>query len=177
MIKWFGKQKGLSYVILRYFNVCGASDDGLIGDSKKPSSLLVQNAVRGALGIEKFYLTCPRVDTADGTPVRDYINVVDLNEAHYLALKYLLKGGRSETINLGTGKGNSVLEVVNKVQDLTGAKFTVGKSKPRDGEYAKMIADTNKARKVLGWEHKRDIADSVKSLIKWYNLHPNGWDK
>ena len=82
MIEWYGKLKGLNYVILRYFNVCGASDDGEVGDSKRPSVLLVQNTVRGALGIEPFYLTCPSVDTPDKSPIRDYINVVDLNEAH-----------------------------------------------------------------------------------------------
>src|SRR3989338_9215573 len=94
MIQWYGKTKDIRYSILRYFNVCGASDDGLIGDSKKPSSLLVQNAVRGALGIEPFYLTCPKVNTPDGTPIRDYINVVDLNEAHISALNYLFDGGK-----------------------------------------------------------------------------------
>ena len=86
MLQWYGKLSDLKYVILRYFNVCGASDDGIFGDSKKPSVLLVQNLVRGALGIEPFYLTCLKVDTPDGTPIRDYINVVDLNEAHVLAL-------------------------------------------------------------------------------------------
>ena len=90
VIQWYGKLKEFNYMILRYFNVCGANDDGSIGDSKKPSSLLVQNAVRGALDIEKFYLTCPEVATPDKTPIRDYINVVDLNEAHLKALEYLL---------------------------------------------------------------------------------------
>src|SRR5258706_2349372 len=89
MIEWYGKLRGLNFVILRYFNVCGASDDGEIGDSKNPSVLLMQNAVRGALDIEPFYLTCPKVDTPDGTPIRDYINVVDLNNAHLKALEYL----------------------------------------------------------------------------------------
>ena len=117
-LDWYSKLKDLNYIILRYFNVCGASDDGVIGDSKKPSSLLMQNAVRGALGIEPFYLTCPEVDTPDGTPIRDYINVVDLNEAHILALNYLQKGGKSEIVNLGTGNGNSVLEIVKEVQTL-----------------------------------------------------------
>jgi len=69
MIEWYGKLKGLNYVILRYFNVCGASDDGEVGDSKRPSVLLVQNTVRGALGIEPFYLTCPSVDTPDKSPI------------------------------------------------------------------------------------------------------------
>ncbi len=88
MIEWYGKLDKLNYMIFRYFNVCGASEDGEIGDSKDPSVLLVQNAVRGALGIEPFFLTCPTVDTPDKTPIRDYINVVDLNEAHIKALEH-----------------------------------------------------------------------------------------
>ncbi len=179
MIEWFGKLKGLNYIILRYFNVCGASDDGLIGDSKKPSSLLVQNAVRGALGIEEFHLTCPEVDTPDKTPIRDYINVVDLNEAHLLAVKKLesLNDNRlTEIINLGTGTGNSVLEIVNQVESITGKKIERKKGETRQGEYAKMIASIEKAKTILGWQPKRTIKDSVSSLVKWYNNHPKGWD-
>lgn len=175
MIDWHGQLQGLNYVILRYFNVCGASDDGLIGDSKNPSVLLVQNAVRGALGIEPFYLTCPEVNTPDKTPIRDYINVVDLNTAHIYALEYLFKGGKSETINLGTGTGNSVLEIINEVENTTGFKFQLKKTTPRQGEYAKMIADITKAKTVLNWQPTRTIKNSVEALIKWYKNHPNGW--
>ena len=166
MIYWYGKLKGLNYVVLRYFNVCGASDDGLIRDSKNPSVLLVQNAVRGALGIGLFHLTASKVDTLDGTPICDYINVVDLNEAHLLALFYFKKGGQNEIINLGTGSGNSVLEVIEVVQKITGKKFKIEKSKSRKGEAAKMIADIKKVEKVLGWKPKRSVKDSVDSLVK-----------
>ncbi len=176
IIEWYGKLKNINYVILRYFNVCGASDDGVIGDSKKPSTLLVQNAVRGALGIEPFHLTCAKVDTPDGTPIRDYVNVVDLNEAHIKALDYLFKGGKSELIGLGTGTGNSVLEIVNKVQGLCDVSFDLKQGEARKGEYAKMIADISKAKKILGWKPKRSIEDSIKSLIKWYKRNPSGWE-
>lgn len=177
IIKWYATLKGMKYVILRYFNVCGASDDGLIGDSKKPSSLLMQNAVRGALGIEPFALTCPEVATPDKTPIRDYVNVVDLNEAHLAALQYILADNASEIINLGTGTGNSVLEIIDKVKEITGAEFAVGKSTPRAGDDAKKIANIDRAKQVLGWAPKRSIADSVTSLITWYKSHPHGWDK
>lgn len=177
IIEWFNRIKSINYIILRYFNVCGASDDGLIGDSKKPSTLLVQNAVRGALGLDKFYLTCPVVETKDKTPIRDYINVVDLNEAHKKALIYLLNNGKSEIINLGTGKGNSVLEIINAVWKITKKRFDLKKTVPRQGEYAKMIASVNKAKKLLNWQPKRTINDSVRSLIRWYQKHPQGWNK
>jgi len=176
-IQWFAKIKGIQYCILRYFNVCGATMDGSIGDSKKPSSLLVQNAVRGALGIEKFYLTCPEVDTPDKTPIRDYIDVIDLNEAHLKALEYLLSTKKSEIINLGTGAGSSILEVVNQVKKLTGMEIPIEKANTRLGDDAKKIADITKAEKILGWKPKRTIEDSVKSLIIWYKNHPNGWNK
>ena len=175
LIEWFGRLKLFNYIILRYFNVCGASDDGLIGDSKKPSTLLVQNAVRGALEIEKFYLTCPEVDTPDKTPIRDYINVVDLNEGHLAAINYLTKGGKSDIINLGTGTGNSVLEVIKEVQAITGVKFPLEKDTLREGDDAKKIASIKKAKKVLGWQPRRMIKDSIESLVKWYRGHPQGW--
>ncbi len=177
VIQWYGKLRKFNYMILRYFNVCGASDDGTVGDSKKPSSLLVQNAVRGALGIEKFYLTCPEVDTPDKTPIRDYVNVVDLNEAHLKAYEYIKKTGNSDIINLGTGTGNSVLEVVQQVKKITGKEIPVEKANTRQGDDAKKVADIKRAREVLGWEPKRTIEDSVKSLVEWYKNHPQGWDK
>ena len=177
IIEWYGKMFDIRYLILRYFNVCGASDDGLIGDSKKPSTLLVQNAVRGALRIEPFYLTCPEVDTPDQTPIRDYINVMDLNEAHLAALEYLFKKGESEIINLGTQAGNSVLEIVNKVQEVTGFKFEIKKTTPRKGDPARLVASIKKAEAILGWEPKRKIEESIKSLISWYNSHPHGWER
>jgi UDP-glucose 4-epimerase len=175
VIQWYAKLKNFNYMILRYFNVCGAAEDGSIGDSKKPSTLLVQNAVRGALGIEKFYLTCPEVDTPDKTPIRDYIDVVDLNTAHLKALEYLISTGKSEIINLGTGAGNSVLEVVNQVKKLTGIEIPIEKANTRQGDDAKKIADISKAEKILGWKPSKTIEDSVKSLLVWYKSHPNGW--
>lgn len=178
IIKWYGKVKNLNYVILRYFNVSGASDDGVFGYSKNPSTHLTENAVKSALGIVPFYLTYQEADTADGSPIRDYVNVVDLNEAHKKAIEYLSADGKSEIINLGTGSGNSVLEIVNKVQELTGKKFDVKPAAdPRSGEAPKLIASIEKAKNILHWQPKRTIEDSVRSLIVWYKNHPQGWEK
>src|SRR3990167_11422695 len=177
MIDWLSKEYGFNYVILRYFNVCGATDDGTIGDSKHPSPHLMQNAVRGALGIEPFQLTCGKFDTPDGTPIRDYVNVVDLNEAHILALNYLLNGGKSEVINLGTGDGNSVMEIIKKVEEATGKKIEVKQGEARKGEYAKMIASTEKAKSILKWSPHHSLQESVKTLVAWYTKHPHGWEK
>lgn len=176
IIEWYGTSLGLKYVILRYFNVAGATIDGALGDSKKPSVHLIQNAVRGALEIEPFMLTCPEVDTPDKTPIRDYVNVVDLNEAHVAAVDYLSNSKQSEIINIGTGTGNSVLEIVDTVKKVTGASFTFDKTTPRQGETAKMIASIEKADRVLGWKPHRTIEDSITSLVAWYKAHPNGWN-
>lgn len=175
IIEWYGRSLGLQYCILRYFNVSGATDDGSIGDSKKPSTLLIQNAVRGALGIEKFYLTCPKVETPDKTPIRDYINVVDLNEAHVKAVEYLSGNKINEVINLGTGSGNSVLQIIDTVKKLTGTQFAYDSTTPREGENATLIASIDKAEKILGWKPTRTIEDSIRSLVTWYKAHPNGW--
>jgi UDP-glucose 4-epimerase len=174
-LRWYSTLGKLKYVALRYFNVCGATDNGEIGDSKNPSVHLMQNAVRGALGIEPFYLTCGRFDTPDGTPIRDYVNVVDLNEAHIKALEYLFNGGSSEIINLGTGDGNSVMEIVQQVEEITGKKINVDQGPARAGEYAKMIASTKKAKEILGWVPGRTLKNSVESLVSWYTKHPHGW--
>lgn len=176
IIDWFGRIYGLRSVRFRYFNVTGAASDGVIGDSKKPSQLLVQNAVRGGLGMESFKLNYSRVTTKDGSPVRDYVNVEDLVEAHVLALDYLVKGGESQVFNLGTGSGYSVLEVVKKVKEIIGVDFEVGEEERRKGDIAELYAKTEKVKEILGWKAKRGLKESVESLVKWYKNRPNGWD-
>jgi UDP-glucose 4-epimerase len=174
MLPWYATF-GVRYVILRYFNVCGASSTGMIGDSKKPSQLLMQNAVRGAMGIEPFAFTCAKVKTPDGTPIRDYIDVEDLAQAHFSAFSYLEKGGKSDVFNLGNGKGYSVKEIVSEVEKIFGLKLNRKKAPARKGEYAKIFADPQKARKTLNWRPRKSIRESVESLKKWYTGHPRGY--
>lgn len=177
ILSLYAKTSNLQVVFLRYFNVCGASDDGSIGDSKNPSFHLVQNTVRGALGLAPFELNYAKVHTPDGSPIRDYVNVVDLGLAHTKAVEYLLRGGSSDAFNIGTGTGNSVLEIIDEVKKLTGKDFPVGQSvQPRTDEADKMIADIKKADQILDWRPQRTLAESVKTLIKWYTSHPRGWN-
>src|SRR5579885_894528 len=175
MLEWYGKRELLQYVILRYFNVTGASDDGLIGDSKKPSSLLIPNVIRGALGIASFSLTYSLVDTKDYSPVRDFINVVDLNTVHLKALDYLEKTGKNQIINVGTGTGCSVLQIVKMVEKLTGVTIALEKAMPRRGEIPVMIAKNDKAQHLLHWQPEHSLEDSLRSLITWYQKRPEGW--
>ena len=178
MLAWYSKLGILEYVALRYFNVCGATDDASIGDSKRPSFHLMQNAVLGAMGLREFTFNYATVDTPDGSPIRDYVNVVDLGEAHVAALQFLQREKRTEIFNLGTGTGNSVLEIVNMVKKITGKDFAVS-SDPnrRTGEANSMVADYQKAKKMLGWTPKRNLEQSVKSLMTWYTTHPKGWER
>lgn len=175
LLKEYGGKKKLNYVILRYFNVTGASDDGLIGDSKKPSTLLVQNLTRASLNMEPFSSTYSYVETPDHSPIRDFINVTDLNNAHLLALEYLQKGGKNEAFNLGTGKGYSVEEIIKKTEEITKKKITLIKSNQRTDEVSVMIASIDKAKRVLGWQPEHDLKDSINSLVSWYTSNPQGW--
>lgn len=176
IMDWYSKTNLMKYIFLRYFNVTGASDDSALGDSKNPSFHLIQNAVKGALGLSKFELNYAPVKTPDGSPIRDYVNVVDLAEAHILALKYLLEKNESDVFNLGTGSGNSVLEIVKLVKEKTGVDFEVCMSdNRRKGEADKMIADNTKAEKILGWKPKHTLEQSIDSLISWYKKYPKGW--
>jgi UDP-glucose 4-epimerase len=137
----------------------------------------VQNAVRGALGIEEFKLTCPEVNTPDHTPIRDYIDVLDIVDAHIAALKYLQEGRPSEIFNLGNGRGWSVKEIVNAVKKELGVEFPIKKGEARKGEYAEVYADPRKAEEIIGWKPQRGLSESILSLKKWYGRKPGGYSK
>lgn len=178
LLEWYDKLKKISYISLRYFNVCGATDDGEYGDSKRPSFHLVQNVVRGALGLDQFEFNYASVKTPDGSPIRDYVNVVDLAMAHVKAVEFLFEKRHSKVFNIGTGVGDSVLEIVNKVKEISGKDFPVNAAKQRrTGEADKMVADYTKAKKLLGWQPEHTLENSVRSLIKWYQKYPNGWQQ
>lgn len=176
MTYWYSRAYDLRVAVLRYFNVCGASQDGQFGDSKHPSPHLVQNLVRGAMQIAPFALTCPTVDTPDGTPIRDYIDVEDLARAHALAEDYLQQHAGWTDFNLGNGRGYSVKEMLTTVEQIVGQPVsTQADSQPRQGEYAAVYADPRKAERLLGWRVQKDLAASITSLRTWYQAHPDGY--
>lgn len=177
MIKWYHELHSLQFAVMRYFNVCGAAADGTIGDSKKPSQLLMQNAVRGAMKIAPFSYTCPPVDTPDGTPIRDYIDVEDLVMAHLMAYEKLDdEQVNGEVFNLSNGEGFSVKEIVSAVEKEFQVEIEKVPSEARKGEYAKVYAVPQKARDFLGWRAQKTLIDSIASMKKWYTGHPQGWD-
>lgn len=175
LIQYYGKLGKVDYVIFRFFNVCGASTDGLIGDSKKPSLLLMQNAVRGAMGLEKFELTCSEVKTPDKTPIRDYIDVEDLAVAHNRALDFLRSGKKNKIFNLGNGSGYSVKQIISEVEKVFSLKIAVKKGVARKGENAKIYADNSEAKKHLKFKPSKNLKASILSLKKWYEGHPRGY--
>lgn len=137
----------------------------------------MQNAVRGAMGIEPFSYTCAKVKTKDGTPIRDYIDVEDLVRAHFAAYGYLEKKGKNDIFNLGNGKGHSVKEIVSQVEKEFDTKIEKKEGKTRQGEYAEIFADPQKAQDMLKWKPQKSLKESIESLREWYEKFPNGYKK
>jgi UDP-glucose 4-epimerase len=160
---------GLSYLILRYFNVAGADPAGRAGQATKGATHLIKVAVETALGLR------PRIDvygtdydTPDGTCIRDYIHVSDLVRAHADALRYLRGGGTPLTLNCGYGHGASVLEVIDTVKRVAGVVFEVALGARRPGDPAAIIADGRRIRSLLGWQPQFDeLAIIVGHALAW----------
>lgn len=176
ILKWFSKIYNLNYVIFRYFNVCGNDEKAEIGYSKNPSTHLVDNAVKGALNLMDFKLTCAKVGTPDGTPIRDYVDVRDLVQAHYFAYEYLSKGGESNIFNLGTGTGYSVLQIISEIEKLLNVQMPRSYGDARAGEYSEVYATYKKAEEILGWKPIKSLEESVSSMVAWYTSHPDGFN-
>ncbi len=163
----YSRAYGLRYVAFRYFNAAGADESGTIGEKHDPETHLIPLILQAIQGkraaLEIFGDDYP---TADGTCIRDYIHVNDLAEAHALGLEYLVKG-ESGAMNLGTGKGYSVHEVVAAVEKTTGRKVPTHIGPRRAGDPAELVADPSRAEELLNWKAKRSLEDIVASAWKW----------
>jgi UDP-glucose 4-epimerase len=162
-----------SYIIFRYFNVAGARGDGSIGEAHQPETHLIPNILKSVKGkgpaLTIFGKDYP---TKDGTCVRDYIHVQDLVEAHYLGVKAFKKGVRNNVFNLGTQSGYSNLEVIKAVEKVTGKKVSYSVGPRRAGDPPKLIASSQKARKILGWKPQRDLIKIVEDAWGWEKYRP-----
>ncbi len=162
---------GLRSVSLRYFNAAGADAGGEIGELHEPETHLIPSALEAAAGsrpeIEVFGTDYP---TPDGTCIRDYIHVSDLAEAHAAALEYLAEGGPTTALNLGTGVGHSVSEVLAMVEEVTGMRLQRRLSARRPGDPPVLVADPSRAKQVLGWTAQRDLRQMVDSAWRWMVL-------
>jgi UDP-arabinose 4-epimerase len=161
---------GLKSVALRYFNACGADEEGEIGEMHDPEPHLIPRIIMAALGqISHIDVMGTDYATPDGTAIRDYIHVQDLADAHVAALNYLLQGSSSNAFNLGTGKGHSVLDVIKAVERASNLKVPVNYAPRRSGDPAHLVADNSKAKQVLGFEPKYlDIEKSVRTALRWH---------
>lgn len=179
MMKWCDKAYGMKYVALRYFNVAGAKEDGSIGEDHNPETHLIPIVLQVALGKREFITIYGEdYDTEDGTCIRDYVHVEDLIEAHILALKYLMNGGESNIFNLGSSQGFSVKEIVDSVRKVTGLSIPAKIGERRAGDPAKLVASSEKAREVLGWNPTRtNIEKIIEDAWRWHKGHRDGFEK
>jgi len=183
--KWLAEQalecaaedRALRYVALRYFNAAGAEFDASAGEELTGAVNLVPMVMRAALG------TLPAVEiygadypTPDGTAIRDYIHVLDLAEAHMRSLEYLCGGSPSVRLNVGTGTGTSVRQIVAETERVTGRSIAVVESDRRAGDPAAVWASVELADRTLGWRSRYGIDDIVRSAWAWHSSHPDGFD-
>jgi UDP-glucose-4-epimerase GalE len=162
---------GLRSVFLRYFNACGCSVDGKIGEDHDPETHLIPLALMAVLGdVEKLTIFGTDYPTADGTCIRDYIHVLDLADAHVRALRHLREGGTSMACNLGTGTGTSVKELLAAVQEVTGRPVPHETGARREGDPPELVADPSLAKKALGWEAlRKSVKPMIEDAWRWMN--------
>ncbi len=156
------------YVSLRYFNVAGAEPKAQIGEAHKVETHLIPLILRAIKNGGQFYIYGTDYPTPDGTCIRDFIYVMDLAEAHLLALEYLLDGGRSEVFNCGYGYGFSVLEVIQTAKKVTGRDFKVVEGRRREGDTPVLVASNKKIKRILNWRPKyEDLEFIIKTAWEW----------
>ena len=168
----------LSAVLLRYFNPIGAHESGLIGEDPQgiPNNLMPYITQVASGRLEKLHIFGNDYDTPDGTGVRDYIHVVDLARGHVCAIKYAAENKGADVINLGTGKGYSVLEMVKTFSEVSGANIPYEINARRAGDIAECYADPTKAKEKLGWVAEKNLRDMCRDSWRWQKNNPHGYD-
>ncbi|MDF1486081.1 UDP-glucose 4-epimerase GalE [Ramlibacter sp. H39-3-26] len=158
----YARAYGLQSVCLRYFNAAGAHPQGLLGERHEPETHLIPLVLQAATGRRSHVTVFGRdYDTPDGTCIRDYVHVMDLADAHWLALQYLARGGTAGAFNLGNGNGYSVQEVVDTARRVTGRDIAVREGPRRAGDPARLVADAALARQVLGWQPRHGSLEAI----------------
>lgn len=176
ILSWYDKVYKLRSISLRYFNAAGAGLDGNFGEDHTDETHLIPLACQAALEKDEFTIFGDDYQTKDGTCVRDYVHVVDLCDAHLLALKTLIGGNKTDVFNVGPGIGYSNKEVVAMIKKISGINFPVQYGPRRPGDANELIADSTKIRKQLGWNPQySDLETIVKTAWEWHQKHPNGY--
>lgn len=178
IIKWADQAYGIKFVALRYFNVAGAYPDGSIGEDHGPETHLTPIILQVALGKrDQLQIFGDDYHTPDGTNVRDYVHVLDLADAHILAIDYLKAGNDSDVFNLGSSTGFSVKEMVEAAREATGEAIPAKIAARRPGDPDSLIAASQKARKILKWNPQYDdVKEIIKTAWNWTQKHPNGYE-
>lgn len=165
----YDQYKDLRSVVLRYFNAAGADFEGRIGEWHTPETHAIPLAIDAALGRRQgFKVFGSDYDTRDGTCVRDYIHVLDLADAHVRAVEYLLHGGDSVALNLGTGTGTTVKELLGTIETVSNRPFPVEYVGRREGDSTTLVANNDKARDILGWLPQYDLTEIIQSAWNWH---------
>jgi UDP-arabinose 4-epimerase len=174
MLAWLDRCAGLRFVALRYFNAAGADAEGEIGEAHEPETHLLPLAILAALGrTPALKIFGDDYETPDGTAVRDYIHVADLARAHVLALEHLMRGGKSLALNLGTGHGHSVREVIAAIERVGGRRVPHAMAPRRAGDPPRLVAEASAARRALGWTPRESDLESIaKSAWSWHMRRP-----
>jgi len=171
----YARAYGFAFAALRYFNAAGCSEDGQLGEDHDPETHLIPIILQVALGQrEKLTIFGDDYPTPDGTCIRDYIHVDDLADAHVRALDHL-KPGQGLKLNLGTGRGNSVKEVLETCRRVTGREIRAEIGPRRPGDPPELVADASRARQVLGWQPRFDLEGIVETAWQWHSAHPRGY--
>jgi UDP-arabinose 4-epimerase len=176
VLNWYAQAYGLRYTNLRYFNAAGADPEGELGEDHTPETHLIPLVIAAAQGrspaIEIFGTD---YDTADGTAVRDYVHVCDLASAHVKALDRLLAGGGSASVNLGTGRGHSIRDVISAVEAVSGRTVSVIEGPRRIGDPPALIADPQLGQELLGWRPlTSDLEAIVGTAWRWHQARLTG---
>ena len=176
ILGWYGTTHGLTAVSLRYFNAAGASTDGAIGEDWARSLNLVPLVMKATLGkapaVKVFGTDYP---TTDGTCIRDYIHIEDLADAHLRALAYLRDGGTTTALNVGTGVGSSVFDIIHATERISGHSVPYEVAPRRAGDPVVTYADPTKVHATLGWSAQHSLDDIIESAWRWHSSHPDGF--
>jgi UDP-glucose-4-epimerase GalE len=171
MLHWYGLAFGLRWIALRYFNAAGADLGGQLGEEHNPETHLIPLVIQTALGLQPVAeIYGADYPTQDGSAVRDYVHVTDLADAHLRAMTHLEAEGESTALNLGTGKGHSVREVISMVEQVSGKRIPVREAPRRAGDPAVLVADPRKAEQVLDWRPAHsDLRTIIDSAWRWHS--------
>ena len=170
VLRWYGNAYGMRSVSLRYFNAAGADPDGELGENHDPETHIIPLAIRSALTGTPLQIFGTDYDTPDGTAIRDFTHVSDLANGHVKALRFLIDGGESSIINLGTGSGNSIRQVIQAVESYTRLQIPAEYRPRREGDAAVLVADTSRARAMLDWSPRHSSLNTiVQTACDWAN--------